>query len=333
MHKVLGAQSAAQHRLGLQGLIQTISGDGKPVDRYGEMIYPHSLRIANSLWPAEGYQLSPSFVADAEKLYHAQAQPIDVKDPQGSADKINAWVLEATADKIKDLVSPADVNDLTRMILVNAVHFLGRWQEPFFESNTSDLPFYVQGKGKGVPVPTMVRGHYFKSLDNDEVTIAEMTYWSTSDDNQMVMTLIVPKKRDGLTALEAKLSPELLSDWISHLDGNTMVSIYLPKWKAETTAELSGTLSTIGLAPLFGATADLSGISAEEGLQVSAVVHKTYISVDEKGTEAAAATSIMMAGSAPQEPIDLRADHPFLYLIRDANSGTILFIGRVVDPR
>lgn len=332
LHKTLGAESAAQHRKGLQGLVQTISGDGKAVERHGEMIHPHSLRIGNALWAAEGYKLNPSFVRDAQESYKAVARSMDVSKPKETADSINAWVLEATADKIKDLIDPGQIDSLTRMILVNAVHFLGRWQEPFSESSTADKPFFVNGKSKSVDVPTMVTSYFFKALDNKEVTVAEMPYWSTSDDNAMVMTLIVPKKRDGLEALEAKLSPELLEDWFSHLTAQRRVAIHLPKWKAESSKELSASLGALGLDPLFGAKADLSGISEEEGLQLSAVIHKTYISVDEKGTEAAAATAIMMAGSAPSEPIDLHADHPFLYLIRDTETGTILFIGRVVDP-
>lgn len=332
LHKTLGAKSAEQHRRGLQSLVQTISGDGKPIDQHGEKIHPHKLRIGNSLWVAEGYKLNDAFLEAAKSTYQAIASPMDVSDPKASAGKINDWVMAATADKIKDLVGPGDIDELTRMILVNAVHFLGRWKEPFMEMNTADKPFFVNGKDKSVDVPTMVTSYYFQALDNSDVMIAEMPYWSTSDDNEMVMTLVVPKKRDGLAALEAKLSVELLDSWLTNLKAEARVAIHLPKWKAESTAELSDTLSELGLKPLLAADADLSGISAEEGLQLSAIMHKTYISVDEKGTEAAAATAIMMAGSAPSKPIDLIADHPFLYLIRDTKTGTILFIGRVVDP-
>jgi serpin B len=335
LHKVFGADSAEQHRKGLQGLVHMLKGGGGPVEveRYGEPIHPHTLRVGNSLWVAEGYKLDPSFVDAAQTYYEAIVDVIQVSAPEASADKVNAWVREATADKIKDIVQPQSINKLTRMILVNAVHFLGRWHEPFREQNTADRPFHANGKKETVAVPTMLTGHYFQSLDNDEVTIAEMPYWSTSEDTEIAMTLIVPKKRDGLEALEAKLSPALLGGWISSLQAQETVTIYLPKWKAETAEELSEPLGEIGLKSLFGPGADLSGISSEEGLQISGVLHKTFISVDEKGTEAAAATAIMMVGGAPAKPIELHADHPFLYLIRDTKSGAILFIGRVVDPR
>ncbi len=332
LHKAFGASSAEQHRRGLQGLVHVLKGGGGPVTRHGMPIEPHVLRVRNSLWVAESYKINASFVDAAKSYYQAFARSLDVSDPKSSSDAINSWVSDATDAKIIDIMQPALIDEETRMILVNAVHFVGRWQEPFFERRTTDQPFYVDGK-KAASVPTMITGHFFRSLDNDDVTIAEMPYWSTSDDAELAMTLIVPKKRKGLKALESKLTNELLTEWLSNLQAQVSVTIHLPKWKAETAERLTNPLGAMGLGPLFSG-ANLSGISNEEGLHIDAVLHKTFISVDEKGTEAAAATVIVgVSGGAPSEPIHLRVNHPFLYLIRDTQSGTILFIGRVVDPR
>ncbi len=330
LHNAFGASSAEQHRTGLQGLVHVLKGGGGPGTRHGEPIEPHVLRVRNSLWVAASYKINTSFVDAAKSYYQAIVRSLDVSAPQSSSDAINSWVSDATDAKIKDIIQPALIDEMTRMILVNAVHFVGRWREPFSERETADRSFYVDDKK--VDVPTMVTGHFFRSLDNDDVTIAEMPYWSTSDDAELAMTLIVPKKLNGLRALESKLTDELLTKWLSALQAQVRVIVYLPKWKAETTAQLTEPLSAMGLDGLFSG-ADLSGISDEEGLHIGAVLHKTFISVDEKGTEAAAATAIMLAGSAPSKPLELHVDHPFLYLIRDTHSGTILFIGRVMDPR
>lgn len=327
-----GAESSEQHRSGLRGLVHTLKGDGEPIEKYGTQIHPHALRVRNSLWVAKNYVLDANYKRAALELYGAISQTIDVGDPSGSAKAINDWVAEATNNKIKDLIQPSMIGELTRMVLVNAVHFVGRWQEPFMEGNTKDADFYVDGKTVA-KVPTMVTGHFFPALDNDEVSIVEMPYWSTSEEAQLAMTIVVPKKRDGLAGLEDKLTSELLTSWLKALTTQVRVTIYLPKWKAESTSMLSEPLGKIGFFALFGPNADLSGISAEGGLHASSVIHKTFINVDERGTEAAAATAIVLAGSAMTEPLDLHVDHPFLYLIRDTKSGVILFIGRITDPR
>ncbi len=326
------AKSDKEHRVGLYDLVVQLT-KSETVLEFGVPIHSHTLSINNSLWTALDYPMERKFVSMAKSYYDAEVAAIDVLAPDKSAATINRWVSAATSGKIKEIVSPAMIAPLTRLILVNAIHFVGRWHKPFSERDTEELPFYVDGHKTSHDVATMGISYFFNSLANDEVTLVELPYWSTDESAKFAMTLIVPKKRDGLHAVEAQLTPALLDGWLSSMTTNAMVMLYLPKWQAETGMELSGSLRKIGLGPVFGQDADLSGISSEEGLEVSAVVHKTVITVDEKGTAAAAATSIMTIGAGASEPRIVRADHPFLYLIRDTETGAILFIGRVVDPR
>jgi serpin B len=331
LHKLLGASGPEAHRKGLQELGKRVAGSGEPLTEHGYTTVPHVLSIGNSLWVAKDYELVSTFAELAAQFYDAGVQAIDVKKPEETAARVNAWIEDATGGKIKDMISPASISDITRLILVNAIHFKGRWREPFPEGATKPAPFFVDGKKK-IEVPTMSTSSYFKSFEDKQVTLVDLPYWSVSPNVEIAMTLVVPKERAGLAAVEASLSPEVLDAWIGKLSASVRVSVHMPRWKTESTLELTEVLKSLGLESLFGPEANLRGVSEEEGLQISSVLHKTYVNVDEKGTEAAAATSMMAAGGMPQKPIDLHVDHPFLYLIRDLNTGAILFIGRVTDP-
>lgn len=333
LHTLLGAEASDSHRTGLRALTHTLKGGGPPGEKYGEEIQPHVLDLSNSLWLAKGHDIVPTFRTEANDYYHASASSFDVSNPTEAAQQVNAWVSDATNKKIEEIITPASITALTRLILVNAVHFVGRWQEPFEVRNTVDTAFYVNGRQKSVDVPTMRGGHRFDALDTEELMIVDLPYWAARDDVQIVMTVLVPKKRDGLGDLEEKLSPEVLASWLGEMT-NQMVEVALPRWKAATTAELTEVLPAMGIEELFSDKAELSGISDEKGLHLSGVLHKAFINVDEKGTEAAAATAIVLMGSAaPPKLLKFAADRPFLYLIRDKKTGTILFIGRVLDPR
>lgn len=334
LHSLLGASSAEAHRDGLSSLLVRLRGGGEPVEKFGGyMISPHKLTIANSLWAAKNYAINPDFIKDASRYYEANASSIDVTKPALVANQVNAWVEQATSGKITDLIRTASVSELTRLILVSAVHFIGRWKEPFSESETSQRPFYVNGSPKSKDVATMARSHFFRSAENNDVTIVELPYWSASENSEMAMTILLPKQRDGLNSIEESLTAKRLQGWLSELEQTTFVHVKLPKWHAESSFGLSEPLQALGVNSIFSSDADFGGISKEQGLQVSDVLHKTYINVDEKGTEAAAATAIMMMGAGmPPKPLDFNVAHPFLYLIRDTNTGTILFIGRVVAP-
>jgi serpin B len=333
LHELLGASSAEAYRADLAGLVEKLSGGGPTVDRYGTAAQPHQLKLGNSLWIARGYSLTPSFVPLAERTYQAVARPLEVSKAVAAARQINAWVSEATNGKIKKIVLPSTITRLTRLILVNAVHFIGRWREPFNERLTQPAPFHVDGREKTTLVPTMFNTAAFRVIADEQVTVLELPYWGDGK-AELAMALVLPKARDGLAALEARLSLARLEGWVKALRSQR-VAVALPRFKAEASFRLEQVLRDLGLDQLFSAkAADLSGISPERGLHLSAVVHKTYIKVDEKGTEAAAATAITGKGAgAPAEPLEFRADHPFLYFIRDTKSGTLLFVGRVTDPR
>jgi serpin B len=303
---------------------------GEPGQNYGEETPAHILRVANALWIAKNYELLGEYVESAKNLYAAEIANFDASKAAESAQAINGWVEKKTNDKIKNLVPERAITELTRLIVVNAVYLKARWREPFREENTADRDFFTED-GRKLQVPTMYGGGYLHHHEDEEVQVVQLPYWS-SPGSEMTMVIAVPKKKDALAELEASLSAQKVDGWIGAF-GHGMVHVYLPKWKYETRAMFTEPLKKLGLDELFADEADLSGVSSERGLHVSEVLHKTYINVDEKGTEAAAATAIMVAGAGiPPKPMQFRADRPFLYFIREAKTGAILFIGRVANP-
>jgi serpin B len=350
LHRLLHSPGSVEYREGLHALLEQLKGSEKPPEETAEdlnvpsetgwgvigepTIHPHTLKIRNSLWGANSFPLRPEFTASAATLYSAKVASMDVSKPEESAAKINAWVAEATDNKIANIIAPRSIHSLTRLIVVNAVYFVGRWHWPFLERNTADLDFYPNGDDTPVRVRTMKQGQFFRFTQDEAATVVEMPYWSTSDKTEMAMLLILPKKRDGLEQLEKSLSLKLLESWIDALKTEKSIDLYLPRWKAESDAMLQETLSAMGIGRLFSDQANLGGISPEPGLSIDGLMHRAVINVDEKGTEAAAATSMMTIGAgAPPVPVEVHMDHPFLYLIRDTKTGVILFVGRVVDPR
>lgn len=332
LDRVLGfADGPADPHAALGAVLAQSEGGGEPFDQYGEKIPPHELIVANSMWAARNYQLDPGFVAEAERNYQAKVERIDVGDPTGSAKQINAWVSHKTRDKIEQLVSPTSIQELTRLIVVNAVYLKARWRDPFTKAQTRPQAFHAEGGSKS-QVPMMHQTQYHPYTEDDAVQVLSLPYWSRPDAD-LSMVVILPRARDGLPAIEASLDLAKLQGWLDGLSTRSeMVEVALPRWKTETTLVLDDPLHAVGLEIMYGPDADFSGISAEEGLHVDTVLQKTFIKVDENGTEAAAATALMMAGAGmPPKPYAFVADHPFLYLIRDAKTGLILFVGRVAS--
>ncbi len=287
------------------------------------------LNIANALWAQEDYVFLREFLDLIQSNYGTVLNHVDFKRAcEAARKKINAWVEQKTKDKIKDLIKPGVLNALTRLVLTNAIYFKGRWESQFKKSRTKESPFWLS-IDKSVEVPMMTQKRQFRYMESDSLQILELPY--VGDD--LAMIVLLPRKVDGLAQLEADLSVENLNMWIGHLRKRE-VSVFLPKFKMTSQFRLSETLASMGMPDAFGGNADFSGIDGTKDLFISAVIHKAFVDVNEEGTEAAAATAAVISlTSAPSTPPPtFRADHPFVFLIRDNHSGSILFVGRIVNP-
>lgn len=295
-----------------------------------------AISVANRLFGDKGTTFHDPFLERSARDYRAPLQQLDFQTAaEPSRELINTWVEEQTRDRIKDLIPPNGVTAATRLVLVNAVYFKAQWMDTFQESATSDQPFFVDGSSK-TSVPTMARTGYYShaAVAADGVTLVQMPY----ENGPFAMVVAVPDKRDGLAALEAKLDAEHVDGWLAALSSKR-VSLQFPKFKIDPpdSLKLAKVLIDLGLTKAFGGDADFTGMAdAKEELQISDVFHKGFIEVNEKGTEAAAATAVSMrAGSAmpTDEPIAFNVDRPFVFMIRDTETNAILFMGRVTDPR
>lgn len=302
----------------LQRKLDTVSGEAGV-----------QLDIANSIWVQKGITLLPCFMDILKTCYSSEAHDVDfVAETEGARHAINEWTAGKTKGHIKELIQPGTVNASTVLVLCNAVYFSGLWQSPFKPEQTHDAPFYT-GFGEPVTVPMM-----HQTMDTvlgafDGMNAIELPYGNGT----LSMILFLPSERGGLKSLEEKLTPEKLLEWITLLERSnvTQVSVFIPKFKFTSAFELSEILAEMGMPSAFN-DADFSGMTGSANLAISKVVHQAYIDVHETGTKAAAATAVVMVKSAMRSPAVFRADHPFIFLIRDRETQSILFLGRVVNP-
>ncbi len=289
------------------------------------------LRIANSLWPQIKFPILPGYLSLIKNNYGVDVKGLDYQNKtEESRLEINQWVEAKTENKIKDLI-PKDLDPLTRLILVNAIYFKGNWALPFNPEITSDGSFYLNSKEER-QVPLMKLTDSFGYHESAELQVLEMLYQG----NDLSLLVFLPKNQDGLAQLEADLTNYKLDKWQMSLKPRE-VQVVFPKIKIESDFDLSKSLAQMGMSKAFSEQAEFDGITGKEhALYISKVLHKAFLEINETGTEAAAATAtIMMPKSAViEKPSPLfRADHPFLFAIKDKASGMILFIGRVVNPK
>lgn len=293
----------------------------------------YQLSVANALWGQTGYTFLDEFVNITKKYYGAGFKELDFKaDPESCRMTINRWVEDKTNEKIKDLLRKGLIETGTRLVLTNAIYFKGKWVSPFEKSSTKESDFALSG-AETIKVPTMSETVNFKYAEDEKLQILEMPYKG----DQLSMVILLPKEVAGLKALEDSFSRDNLDKWFA-ASNVQRVQVYLPKFKTTSPFELSKQLIALGMNDAFDERADFTGMTAEKPpLCIGAVIHKAYIDVYEEGTEAAAATAVLMKGvssmSKPKPPVVFRADHPFVFMIRDTKSGSILFMGRVMDPR
>lgn len=286
---------------------------------------PVTLRIANAPFSQRGMKLADAYLEALAARFGAGLQLVDYRSESEAARKtINAWVSDQTEQRIPELLAPGTITPDVRLTLVNAIYLKAAWLTPFPEESTKDGAF-TRIDGSTVEVPLM-HGDARKYAEGAGWRAGEVPYVGGS----LAMTVIVP---DDFAAFEQGLTPERLAEITSALQERP-VNLTFPKFAMESKVELGTTLAAMGMPSAFDpALGDFSGITTDERLFISAVIHQANMNVDEKGTTAAAATAVvMMASGAAVEPVTLTVDHPFLFALRDVPTGTVLFLGRVTDP-
>lgn len=311
----------------------------KESKRFGGPSEPITLNIANRLFAQKGYDFRQAFLSLVKQNYGAAFEPLDfVANPPAATQYINKWVADQTRDRIRDLIPPDALNKLTRLVLANALYLKAPWADPFSDKTTQPEPFHVRG-GVPVDVPMMNATRDLGYAKDEGFTAVSFPY--TGGDLQFL--ILLPDDLNGLGALESKLTAELLAQ-CAKLERRD-VDLHLPKFKLEPpTMALAEKFQALGMKSPFDiprGSANFDGIAPRKPndyLYISQIFHKTFIAVDENGTEAAAATAVVMmaatamAGQKP-EPIKVQVDRPFIYAIQHVPSGTCLFLGRVTDPR
>ncbi len=290
------------------------------------------LNIVNSVWGQEGHPFRETFLDVLAESYGAGVRPTDfAAAPEESRIAINDWVAESTEDRIRDLIPQAIITPLTRMVLTNAIYFNASWASPFSDANTRSQPFHLLDGGT-VDVPMMRTSEDFGYAAGDGYQAVDLPYVG----HELSMTVIVPD-RGGFREFEDSLDASLVDRIIADL-GLRHITLGLPKFEFESQFRLGETLKSMGMPDAFDiASSDFSGmdgrscLAGDPGcLYIREVVHKAFVSVDEAGTEAAAATGVVMqTESAPQNPVSVTVDRPFIFLIRDHATEAILFVGRV----
>ncbi|XP_029934731.1 leukocyte elastase inhibitor-like [Myripristis murdjan] len=297
---------------------------------------PYSLSLANRLYGDQSYQFVEGFLADTKKHYDAELESVDFKTSAETARiNINSWVEKQTQDKIKDLLTPGVVDSMTRLVLVNAIYFKGNWDRKFDADLTKDAQFKLN-KNENKPVKMMYQKAKFPLTYIPEVNcqILELPYKG----KDLSMLIFLPKEMEddttGLEKLEKELTYEKFVEWTQpHMMDTVEVQVGLPRFKMEESYDLKDILTRMGMVDAFDVRmSDFSGMSPANDLVLSQVVHKAFVEVNEEGTEAAAATGVIMMMRCARMPDQFIADHPFLFFIQHKPSMSVLFAGRFCSP-
>lgn len=315
-----------------EGLVKKSKDHGGPSE-------PLQWSVANRLYGQQGYAFRPAFLEQVKRDFGAPLETLDfVRQAPKAIRRINGWVEERTRERIRDLIPANGVTSDTRLVLVNALHFKAGWADEFEASSTSDQPFHLP-RGETVAVPTMQCRERLGHVSGKGFEAVTVPFVGSG----MHLLLVVPKKRDGLAAVEAALTPETLAE-LARAERREVV-LFLPKFRLEPpTLDLAEVLQGLGLKQAFDEPRGSANFDAmaprkpDDYLCISRVFHKTFLAVDEHGAEAAAATAVVVlralaAMPEPFQPVEVRVDHPFLFALQHAETGACLFLGRVNDPR
>lgn len=314
------AQTQAQHTRALANVLQSQTGGSE-------------FTAANAAWVERSMSLRPEYAETIRQTLGGTIEPVDfIRNQSAALRQINAWAARETHDRIREILTTQ--NPDRRLVLTNAVYFKGKWSDPFSASATRDGDFYT-GAETRVPARLMRQVTTARYFETPAFQAADFDY----DDGAFALAVFLPRERAGLAAFERELTGENLNRWMEQLTRaeRPRLDVTLPKVEMRADYELSPVLQAMGVRTAFTDAADLSGITADQGLMVSAVIHKTFLAIDEEGTEAAAVTAIDIVtsssriGPPPPPPIEFKADHPFLIVLHHKPTRARLFMGRVAS--
>ena len=295
----------------------------------------YELEVANALWAEQTYPFLEDYITIANEYYSADTTNLDfINQPEESRLTINGWVEEKTNDRIKDLIPQGMIDSLTRLVITNAIYFKGTWVLQFDENKTSEADF-ITPSGDIVKVDMMQRTDedvIYGYTETEELQMLRMPYDHQSG-KELSMVVILPKAND-LSSVEDALTADKFEELESSIESK-QVKVFFPKFKLETEYQLGDTLAAMGMPVAFTGAADFSGMDGTTNLFISDVVHKAFVEVNEEGTEAAAATAVVIKLTAvvEEDPVPVfMADHPFIFMIQDDETGNILFFGRISNP-
>ncbi len=288
-----------------------------------------NIYTANSIWAQKNFKFKEDFIGVLKNSYNSSLNTVDfIKETEASRILINKWVEDQTKEKIKDLIQPGLIDYLTRMVLVNAIYFKANWETAFDEKQTQKMDFYIN-ESSSVTCDFMFAEKEFKYYEQgDELKAIEIPY----SKGNMSMLVIMSKEKNGFAQVNKLMSLELYNK-INEGLVSKKVKLWLPKFKTTSEFELSEVLQQMGMREAFSDNADFSGMTGKKDLKISKVIHKAFVEVNEAGTEAAAATAVVMrVKSMPVNPPEFRADHPFMFIIKENKNNSILFAGNIFDP-
>lgn len=288
----------------------------------------YQLFIANAMWAQEGYPFLKEYLEKVQKFYESGLNFVDfISKREEALKKINDWVEKKTLGKITELLKKDDVNSLTRLVLTNAIYFKGSWAKPFEPKSTEKGIFHVSEK-ESVEVDMMRQEGIFNYFEDERVQMLELPY----EGNEISMLILLPKKGLNLKDFEETLDFDVFKRWLNSLNA-VSVDVRLPKFKIESRLSLKKTLMNMGMESAFTESADFSKMDGTRKLKIQNVIHKAFVSVDEKGTEAAAATAVIIGlKMALRAPVLFEANRPFMFFIYDRKNDLILFVGKLVEP-
>jgi serpin B len=286
------------------------------------------LNIVNAIWGQKGFQFSTQFLDLLATHYGAGLRLVDFQHAAEAARlTINDWVKQQTEGRIQDLIPQGVIDEMTRLVLTNAIYFNAAWASPFDAKRTADGPFALLS-GSRITVPMMHQSESLGYAEGSGYQAVELPY----DGRELSMVVLLPQEGE-FGSFERSLDAAQVETILKSLERN-QVTLTMPKWEFESQFSLGDALAALGMRDAFSDAADFSGMTGKRDLFIQAVVHKAFVSVDEKGTEAAAATAVVMRlTAAPPQPVEVTLDRPFLFLIRDVQTGAILFVGRVMNPK
>lgn len=319
----------------MQDVLNVLQNDSVTLGTFGRLYNllnqdqdGYTISTANAFWAHQDYTFLQSYLDLLEKFYMAEAHELNFANNVEAADTINTWIEEQTNDKIKDMISPDSLSDYTKLVLTNAIYFKGMWSIPFDPDNTYETDFALTSDDN-IQVDMMSEGDSdYNYTDTDDLQVIELQY--AGDDLSMIV--ILPKE-NNVSIAESLLNSGNLATWKNSLYADE-VYVEFPKFKFEKKYSLNDLLVNMGILDAFiPDVADFSKMDGTHALFISEAIHQSFVEVNEEGTEAAAATAIIMEATAmPGEPKQFIADHPFVFLIQHRETGAILFMGRVMNP-